>query len=375
MNNFGIILFSVGFITLFTGAFVVSISKKSEIKFIEWLDKVANNIFFGRLFGFFLTDSINKRYQKLIKTADINLKVKTLMLIKIICGLSLLIVVISMSFTNYYLVKYNDNFIQTGFAYNDKTFNNQESTIWKSELFKGYLKFVEKENYFGVDKDSLTEIFWKYISIENIDIDVNKFSDEKLSNIANEFSNQIVLIYTRYRIDPITIFWFLCGLLIPEVLLIGRKLVLGGKFKQEVIMLENIFELLAGIKGIKTIEILNELAKHGKVYKNILKKCRDSFVENRELALEELKENTRNKRLAGLSDSIRIFSFSDRDIALQMIERQRMEHEEGVLITLEEDMDIIDIIAFLCVIPIVYQLANMILMPMMETINQAFGFF
>ena len=154
-----------------------------------------------------------------------------------------------------------------------------------------------------------------------------------------------------------------------------KSFIYKGREKRELIKLENIFELLGSIDGKRTIDIIDEMIKSNGSYTNLLKKCRSIFVLNKEEGLSYLRNSTSNKRLIALSDALRVFTFSDKNIAMQIMERQRMENEESSLLTVEEDMDVLDIIAFLSVIPVVYQLANMILMPMIETINQVFMLF
>ena len=70
---------------------------------------------------------------------------------------------------------------------------------------------------------------------------------------------------------------------------------------------------------------------------------------------------------------LRVFSTTDRALALQILKRNMMEREEELLLTAEEDVDVVDLIAFVSIVPILLNLANLLMKPMLEMIYQAFN--
>lgn len=161
----------------------------------------------------------------------------------------------------------------------------------------------------------------------------------------------------------------------PEIFLFVKWLLLGSRYKRDAIRIENIFELLGGINGFGSLQILEELTKVGGAYQETFKGCYERFITNKSVGLEYLKLNARNKRFSGICDAFRVYTFSDHEISMQMLERQRSDFEEGALMTMEEDMDVIDIVAFISMAPILYELANLVILPMLNSINNVFSIF
>jgi hypothetical protein len=100
----------------------------------------------------------------------------------------------------------------------------------------------------------------------------------------------------------------------------------------------------------------------------------EKFKVEKEEALELVKGSIHNTRFARLVDVIRVFSLTDRKLAMQILERNRMEQEEEMLITAQEDIDAVDLVAFLSIIPVVYLLINLLLKPMLDTIFEVFKY-
>ncbi len=61
-------------------------------------------------------------------------------------------------------------------------------------------------------------------------------------------------------------------------------------------------------------------------------------------------------------------------MAIQILDRETMERDEQMIITAEESIDFIDLVAFLCIVPIVYELARLMLDPMLNMVYKAFDF-
>lgn len=179
------------------------------------------------------------------------------------------------------------------------------------------------------------------------------------------------------KVSPITwgvIILILLSFWVPELVLLVKRLLLGNRYRKEVIKLENIFELLGSICNFKTIGIIEEMAKASKAYRKHLENCRGLFKTEKAQALEALKLSVKSSRFSKLVDILRVYSMTDKKLALQIMERNRLEKEEEVLLTAEEDVDLVDLIAFISIVPILLQLANLLLKPMLDMIYQAFQF-
>jgi hypothetical protein len=374
MIKFVILISLLGLGFLITGLILSNTKKKGkQVSILERLDLIAENGLVGMVLSITATEAIQNFYRKFLRSSDTYIKIKTILLLKMISVLIVILIVLAINSTNYILLK-NNVFIlpiETDFIRGIQENNSK----FKIELQRDFYKYLSQTSEFSFSRFELMAKFEDFLATSKIDINWVLLNDIDIEEFINEVSLRLKVINDKYPISSILLLWGIGGYLIPDIILFGKMLIYGNKYKHEAIKLENIFELLGGIKELKTYDILTEMAKQGGVYGGILRKCRDKFIVNKEAALEELRMDTRNRRLSRISDSIRVYALSDKDVALQMIERQRIENEEGALITLEEDMDVIDIVAFLSVIPILYQLANMILMPMLDSINKAFGFF
>lgn len=138
-------------------------------------------------------------------------------------------------------------------------------------------------------------------------------------------------------------------------------------------MLEYIFGLLARVDGIKTLDIIHQLEKSSKVYAKYLHEFAAIFQYDKKRGFDYLK--TRNiKSLSKMANVLEIYSLSDKEIALQVLEREVMERDESIIITADETIDLIDLVAFLSIVPLVYELARLMLNPMLDVVYKAFEF-
>lgn len=160
----------------------------------------------------------------------------------------------------------------------------------------------------------------------------------------------------------------------PEIFIVLKRFLMNGRHKQEMIKLESVFELLGTVKSFKTINVLDEMCEVSKLYKQNIKLCRDKFLIDKENALEQLKASVRAKRFKKLVDYIRIYAFVDKTVAIEVLERNRMQGEEDMILTADEDVDFMDLVAFCSVLPILLQLTELLLKPMMSTVIKSFNF-
>jgi hypothetical protein len=99
------------------------------------------------------------------------------------------------------------------------------------------------------------------------------------------------------------------------------------------------------------------------------------FYEDREIAINELMDSSRNKRFKSLVNSIKKYSLVDKRMALQMMERNVKENEERLIINANEDMDITEMIALLSIAPFALLSLVISIKPLFDTAMSAFNFF
>lgn len=199
---------------------------------------------------------------------------------------------------------------------------------------------------------------------------INYVLEEKTKNLMGNYE----LVQKLPLIDFQIIFIIIASFFIPEILLLFKKLLLYNQYKKEVIRLENVFELLGNANNFKTIDILHEMSECSKAYKKHLSICVENFQIDKAMALETLKGSVKNKRFSRLVEVLRIYTMVNKKLAMDILFRNRMEKEEQALITSQEDIDIIDIIAFVSLVPLIYEMCNLLVRPMMRMIFDAFKY-
>ncbi|HEY5586476.1 MAG TPA: hypothetical protein VIK78_18540 [Ruminiclostridium sp.] len=217
------------------------------------------------------------------------------------------------------------------------------------------------------------------------DTDKYHLVGEAMAECLNSSDNQLLeektewFIKTWGQLQKVRVFKYyhiliiLLALFLPEFLLILRWLLRGCVYKKEIIMLEYIFGLLARVDGIKTLDIIHQLEKSSKVYAKYLHEFAAIFQYDKKRGFDYLK--TRNiKSLSKMANVLEIYSLSDKEIALQVLEREVMERDESIIITADETIDLIDLVAFLSIVPLVYELARLMLNPMLDVVYKAFEF-
>jgi len=345
------------------GSRYLSIPDKINILASSKLLKTVLSTFSGNETGFF-----NRTAARLLSRSESTLSVHGLFLTKLASLILVAAMVIGIRYTNMELTKQaiiarpsTAISIFTGQASADYTRN--------VELYFSVLKSIGKENLQRLDDVKILE------SAQRVLPDIIKTSDP---GIVKEHAEMFLETFRKVSNIPLLDYWSLLVILfsfwIPEAYLLSKRLLLTSMYRKEVIKLENIFELLGSVRGIKTFDILKEMAKASSIYRKHLTLCMEQFKTEKEEALESLKSSVRSTRFAKLVDVIRVFSLTDRKLALQILERNRFEQEEYMLITAEEDVDAVDLIAFISIVPVVWLLINLLLKPMLDTIFEVFNY-
>ena len=369
------------FIFSFTGLVIILIGlayklypKQKNIRELRILDRI-NNLAASKslkpVLDFLTGNKIGLFYKlasKMLARAESSFSVQALYLAKFLSLILVAMLVFCVRYTNMDITRQaiiarpsSSVSIFTGQAAVDYTRN--------VELYTAILKKIGDKNLKKMDDDKILENAKKILP------QILKTSDH------NTIEEQSAIFLSTYRkvlsislIDYWSILSIIFSFWFPETFLLTKRLLLTSMYRKEVIKLENVFELLGSVQGIKTFDILKEMAKASSIYKKHLNHCMEQFKTEKEEALELLKANVHSTRFARLVDVIRVFSMTDRKLALQILERNRFEQEEDMLITAEEDVDTVDLIAFISIVPVVWLLINLLLKPMLDTIYEVFKY-
>ncbi len=308
-----------------------------------------------------------------LKCSETNLSLQALYVVKFFCMVLITSTIIVINYTNLDITKVN--IISKAGSNIDvlQTFNPQKSSSDNGYNYSLYYTILDRVNHEGnfekmddkSKREHLSEIIPGLIhssNKEDIEYNVQKF------------------LSTWYALKRINLFdWkiFLIAMISffsPEIFLMLKWLLLGSVYRKEVIRLENIFELLGSMEEFKTTDILEQMAKGSRRYRKHMRECRELFQTDRRLAIESLKAATKNKKMSELVDTIRIYSLVDKKLAMDILAKNRRSKAEGILITADEDMDWLDIAAFVGITPLLYELANLMLKPMLDMVFEAFKY-
>ncbi len=308
-----------------------------------------------------------------LKCSETNLSLQALYVVKFFCMVLITSTIIVINYTNLDITKVN--IISKAGSNIDvlQTFNPQKSGSDNGYNYSLYYTILDRVNHEGnfekmddkSKREHLSEIIPGLIhssNKEDIEYNVQKF------------------LSTWYALKRINLFdWkiFLIAMISffsPEIFLMLKWLLLGSVYRKEVIRLENIFELLGSMEEFKTTDILEQMAKGSRRYRKHMRECRELFQTDRRLAIESLKAATKNKKMSELVDTIRIYSLVDKKLAMDILAKNRRSKAEGILITADEDMDWLDIAAFVGITPLLYELANLMLKPMLDMVFEAFKY-
>lgn len=287
-------------------------------------------------------------------------------MVKLLCVAACIAVLIAVRYTN---MNYEARLIIEGSHLSETAFYSDE--IAGDSLYEFYNIVLSKAGKNTLKKAGSAE---KYEIVEATVVQCLNTSDkqliaektqwfiEKWSKVQNIrfFKAQYILI-------------LLLSLFLPDIFLILRWLVKGALYKKEIIKLEYIFELLSRIDGIKTLDIIRELEKASRTYSKWLGQFGTIFKYDKKRGFDYLHQKN-VKSLSKLADIMEIYSLTDREVALQILEREVMERDESMIMTADETLDFIDLIAFISIVPLVYELARLMLNPMLDIVYKAFEF-
>lgn len=166
----------------------------------------------------------------------------------------------------------------------------------------------------------------------------------------------------------------------PDIVLLLRWFLLGSLYKREIVKLENILELLGDIKDgngkhmVKANVILEEMASASRIFSKRFKVCIELYYSDKRLALERLKDQVNHVRFSKLIDLLKTYALTDKNTAMETLKKDKEAREDELSMTFEENMDMLEILAFISVVPILWELAALLMKPMLDLINQAFQY-
>lgn len=361
----GILLLAAG---IFLSRYPIKTRRFFSKKGCKKLD-LAHSKAFEAFVNWLTSDGKNGIYragQKILYKAEADIDLQTFYFYKFACLLSATVVIIAVRWTNIDVMRISIiahansgiNLFDTG-APQDYEYN--------FSLYRAALGRIGEKNMKKLDEAKRLEAVKKALEEEGAG-DGRVGIEERARTVVRAFNG----VSSLKLFDGKVFLAILLSFFLPEMILLLRRVIRGNKYKKEVVKLENIFELLGSIRGFKTVYILREMSKASNVCGGQLKRCEEGFRTDRGKALEELKCSVADRRFSRLADIIRVYSMVDKKLAMEILERNKLEKEEELLLTAEEDIDIVDVIAFASVTPIIFELGNLLMKPMLDMVFQAF---
>lgn len=309
---------------------------------------------------------INKLFLRIIELSEIGLSLQQMYLLKFFCISLCAIIVTGVCYTN--TIYQTKQFVaysgeEKSTLYHDSSYDQSRYLLYKQIISRvGKSKFSHASD---------TEKY--YIAEEEIAKCLNSSDQNLITQKTDWFIKTWREVQNIKAIKGYHILIILLAFFIPEVLMTFRWLLRGCVYKKEIVKLEYIFELLARVDGLKTLDIIFELEKSSKIYSKYLHEFATMFQYDKQSGFDYLK--SRNiKSLSKLVNVLEIYSLADKDLALEILEREVMERDESIIITADETIDFIDLIAFLSIVPLAYELARLMLNPMLDIVYKAFEF-
>ncbi len=344
-------------------------ARNNKNTFLGLLERVTEHKIIAVPLNFISKDKkiwTNKCLCKLLELSEAGLNLKQAYFLKFLCLATCTVFLLTISYSNMF---YQTKILIESTA-SESTIADASNTSIKSR-YKFYNQIYKK-----IDIDLLSQKKYEdqYTMVEEAVTECLSVSDEKL---IQENTDWFIDTWSKVRqIKPFQAEYLLFVLVfffIPDLYFVLSWLIKGSVYKREIIKLEYVFELLAGVDGIKTLDIINQLEKSSKIYSKYFLEFSHLFKYDKNRAFNFLK--SRNiKSLAKMANILGIYSLTSKEIAIQVLEREVIERDEALMMTADETVDLIDLIAFLSIVPLVYELAILILNPMMDIVYKAFEY-
>ncbi|WP_024832792.1 hypothetical protein [Ruminiclostridium josui] len=367
-----ILLIIIGVLAVFCGLSfkVIKIPKDTKRKNItKVIESVEENIFIKKFLNILTKNRdlwLNRFEVRVLELSEIGISLKRLYLVKILCFLLCIIALSAVRYTN---MVYEQRFVientekEDSLFYSPQSQDNQQYHFYRTVLSKAGKDVLENS-----EDTELYHLVQEKVA-ETLTSSDKQEIDEKTEWFINKWENVNKIGFFK----PGYLWLILISLFLPDIFLVIRWLVKGALYKKEIIKLEYIFELLARIDGIKTLDIIYELEKASKTYQCWFGQFGAIFRYDKKKGFEYLKSKN-VKSLSKFTDIMEIYSLHDKEIALQILDREAMERDESIIMSADETLDFMDLIAFISIVPLVYELARLMLNPLLDIVYKAFEF-
>ncbi len=344
-------------------------AKEGGVPLLALLERITNYKIISVPLNFISKDKkmlMNRYLTKILELSEAGISLSQFYFLKILCLIS---------FTGFFLaILYSNTVYHAQIIIETSDFDqimlgsSDPVDHTKYELYRQILDRIDSEKLSGSTYEQ------KYNMVEAIIAEQLNTSDERLLDEKTKW-----FLDVRQKVKLLGTFHFkhliviILSSFVPDIFFIIRWLIRGSVYKREIIKLEYVFELLARVDGIKTLDIINQLERSSKIYSKYFREFSHLFKYDKVKAFKSLK--IRNiKTLTKMANIIEIYSRTDKEIALQILEREIIERDEAIIMTADETVDFIDLAAFLSIVPLVYELARLMLDPMLDIVYKAFDY-
>ncbi len=310
---------------------------------------------------------INKYKCKILELSEAGINLKQLYFLKLVSFMLFSTITLIICFSN---TSYQSKIIIQTASDSDGIFISTSQILDKSryKLYKQTLKHINIKKFEHSSK-SVQQSMAEDALAESLNTSDTKVLKDKAEWFVNVWQRTNSL--EIFKPKDITLVFL--SLFFPEIYFLLKWLVKGAVYKREIIKLEYVFELLSKVDGIKTQDIINQLEKSSKIYSKYLSEFSHLFKYDKNRAFKYLK-NKNIKSLSRMANILEIYSLTDKTTAVQILEREIMERDEALIMTADETVDFVDMAAFLSIVPLVYELAKLMLNPMLDIVYKAFQF-
>ncbi len=367
-----ILLIIVGVLAVFCGLNfkVIKISKNTKRKNITGvIQSVEENFFVKKVLDFITNNKghwFNRFEARVLELSEVGISLRRLYLIKVLCFLLCIVVFSAIRYTN---MGYEQRLVIENTEKEESLFYSPQSQDNRQYYFYRMVLWEVGEDVLENSDD--TKMY--QLVEEKVAKVLNSSDKHEIEEKAEWFINKWEDTQKIGFFKPGFLWLILISLFLPDIFLVIRWLVKGALYKKEIIKLEYIFQLLARIDGVKTLDIICELEKSSKTYEDGLRQFAVIFRYDKKKGFDYLK-NKNVKSLSKFADIMEIYSLHDKEVALQILDREAMERDEAIIMVADETLDFIDLIAFISIVPLVYELARLMLNPMLDMVYKAFEF-
>jgi hypothetical protein len=372
MNNVILAIIISGFFLIIFGLTLKKYPKAGwylKLKNKDFISNLYESKFIGKILDFFTKNKngfINRASKWVIDYTETDITLNKLCFYKVISVILVFLCLMSIKQTNLAVMKESIIAKPAQRFVLDLTAETKDFQ-YNMNLYTAVVKKI------GTDTLKKLNNAEKAIAIREILPELLNTSNKTVINMRTD-----ILVDTINRVNSIRLIdWkailiFILSLWLPELLMFAKRVFLTSAYRKEIIRLENVFELLGEIPEIRTSQILEEMRNSSKLYKKQLNRCLEEYNQDKKLALDTLKVSIKNKRFSSLVDSMRIFSFIDRQTGVSILSKNKLDKEEDSLLLSEEDVEASDIIALISIAPIIYRIMTLLLKPMVELSTEAF---